>query len=90
MARFFLDFFAVPPTQVEAIDLNRPPDGSVNRPYLFFRLTQNDDVANQVAQMRLCLGGGESVAANEYRLDDLLSQMAAAFQHRAKTFGTRP
>jgi hypothetical protein len=35
-----------------AIDLNRLRSVRVNRPYLFFRLTQNDDITNQIGPMR--------------------------------------
>ncbi len=40
--------------------------------------------------MRFRYRYGERLAADEYYLHDLLSQMAASFQYRAETFGTRP
>src|SRR5882724_12727576 len=51
---------------------------------------QSDYVANKIAQMRLRFGGGERFVTHEYRFDDLLSQMPAAFQYGAKTFAARP
>jgi len=62
VARLFLDFFIVPPTQVEAIDLNRPGRFG-ERPYLFFWLRQNDDVTNELAQMRFGVRRGKRFLA---------------------------
>jgi hypothetical protein len=56
----------------------------------FFGLTQYDDLANQIAEMRFRVSCGERVASDKYCLDDLLPQMAASFQHRAEAFGACP
>jgi hypothetical protein len=58
--------------------------------HLFFGFAQNDDVADQIAQMRFRVRCGEGLAADKYHLDDLLSQMTATFKDGAKTLGSRP
>ena len=49
----------------------------------FFRLARNDDVTNQIAQIRFGVRCGERLAAEKYCFDDLLSQMTASVQNAA-------
>ena len=69
----------------------RPRDGSANvGKGEHFILVQNNDAGNEIMQIRFCVCCGERFVADEYRFDDLLSQMPAAVQDGAKAFATRP
>ena len=86
MARYFFDFLGV---ELEGGSAEPPSAIEVNRTLPIF-VRAKRPLTNQIAQMRFRVRCGERLAADEYRFDDLLSQMTASFQHCAKTFAARP
>jgi hypothetical protein len=59
-------------------------------PLPIFILAQNNNAVNDITHIRFCVCCGERFVADEYRFDDLLSQMSAPFQNRVKAFAARP